>query len=219
MARKIARRKKAGPTPSSGGAHTGETGRLVDELAAHRETSPALSGGDVDADWQRAHDSGEEAVGGSVATPDQDVVDEKSMRQIRDIPVGDLMSKPVVTVTPETSIDELTRLMESCDYNAFPVVDTAGTLQGLVSRLDLFRLYLLPYQRFIPAIEETWVSSVGAIMSRGVVALYPVEPALKAMALMVDHRIRTIPIVTDTTAGTVVVGVVTRRNLAPALAS
>jgi tRNA nucleotidyltransferase (CCA-adding enzyme) len=141
------------------------------------------------------------------------------MRQIRDIPVGDLMSKPVVTVTPETSIDELTRLMESCDYNAFPVVDTAGTLQGLVSRLDLFRLYLLPYQRFIPAIEETWVSSVGAIMSRGVVTLYPVEPALKAMALMVDHRIRTIPIVTDTTAGTVVVGVVTRRNLAPALAS
>lgn len=141
------------------------------------------------------------------------------MRQIRDIPVGDLMSKPVVTVTPETSIDELTRLMESYDYNAFPVVDAAGVLQGLVSRLDLFRLFLLPYQRFIPAIEETWVSSVGAIMSRGVVALYPVEPALKAMALMVDHRIRTIPIVTDTTAGTVVIGVVTRRNLAPALAS
>jgi hypothetical protein len=45
-------------------------------------------------------------------------------------------------------------------------VNAAGALQGLVSRLDLFRLYLLPYQRFIPAIEETWVSSVGAIMSR-----------------------------------------------------
>ena len=141
------------------------------------------------------------------------------MRQIHDIPVGDLMSKPVVTVTPETSIDELTRLMESYDYNAFPVVNDAGALQGLVSRLDLFRLYLLPYHGFIPAIEETWVSSVGAIMSRGVVTLYPVEPAIKAIALMVEHRIRTIPIVTDTTAGTVVVGVVTRRNLAPALES
>ena len=141
------------------------------------------------------------------------------MRQIRDLPVGDLMSKPVVTVTPETGLDELTRLMEAYDYNAFPVVNSAGALQGLVSRLDLFRLYLLPYQRFIPALEETWVSSVGAIMSRGVVALYPVEPALKAITLMVEHRIRTIPIVTDTTAGTVVVGVVTRRSLAPALAS
>jgi CBS domain-containing protein len=141
------------------------------------------------------------------------------MRQIRDTPVGDLMSKPVVTVTPETGLDELTRLMEAYDYNAFPVVNSAGALQGLVSRLDLFRLYLLPYQRFIPALEETWVSSVGAIMSRGVVALYPVEPALKAIALMVEHRIRTIPIVTDTTAGTIVVGVVTRQSLAPALAS
>jgi hypothetical protein len=39
-------------------------------------TGPALSGGDLDADWQRAASSGEEAVGGTVATPDQDVVDE-----------------------------------------------------------------------------------------------------------------------------------------------
>jgi CBS domain-containing protein len=37
------------------------------------------------------------------------------------------------------------------------------------------------------------------------------------MALMVEHRIRTIPVVNDTTAGTVVVGVVTRRDLAAAL--
>jgi len=35
-----------------------------------------LTGGDVDADAMRAESSGEEAVGGSVSTPDQDVVDE-----------------------------------------------------------------------------------------------------------------------------------------------
>jgi CBS domain-containing protein len=86
-----------------------------------------------------------------------------------------------------------------------------------VTRLDLFKLYLLSYYRFIPSLEATWVSSVGAIMSRGVIALYPVEPAIRAMALMVEHRIRTIPVVNDTTAGTVVVGVVTRRDLAAAL--
>ncbi len=38
--------------------------------------SPADTGGDVDADWQRAQSAGEEAVGGSVATPDQDIVDQ-----------------------------------------------------------------------------------------------------------------------------------------------
>jgi hypothetical protein len=54
----------------------GETSALFDERQAHPETSPTLTGGDVDADWQRALSSGEEAVGGSVATPDQDVVDE-----------------------------------------------------------------------------------------------------------------------------------------------
>ncbi len=120
------------------------------------------------------------------------------MREIRDVTVGELTSKPAVTVTPETSIEALTALMGAHKFNAFPVVSETGTLLGLVTRHDLFRLYLLPYARFVPAIEETWVSSVGAIMTRGVTALYPSEPAIKAIALMVEHRIRTIPIITDT---------------------
>ena len=139
------------------------------------------------------------------------------MREVLDIPVSELMTKPAVTVTPETTIEDLTKLMAAHDYNGFPVVSAAGALQGLVTRLDLFRLYLLPYRTFIPALEDTWVSSVAAIMSRSVIAPYPVEPAVKAMALMVDHRIRTIPIVTDTVAGKTVLGVITRRDLATAL--
>lgn len=72
MKRKARRTKKA----RAGGEDRGEVGKLAEEIVGHRETSPALSGGDVDADWQRAAASGDEAVGGSVATPDQDVVDE-----------------------------------------------------------------------------------------------------------------------------------------------
>lgn len=49
---------------------------LMREVVAHTETSPRLTGGDLDADWQAAYSTGEESVGGSVATPDQDVVDE-----------------------------------------------------------------------------------------------------------------------------------------------
>ena len=140
------------------------------------------------------------------------------MREISNMTVGDLMSKSVVTVTPETSIASLRTIMAEHDFNGFPVLNESGVLLGLVTRLDLFRLYLLPYAKFIPAVEDTWVSSVGAIMSRGVIALYPSEPAIKAIALMVDHRIRTIPIVDDTAAGTVLVGIVTRRDLSAALA-
>jgi hypothetical protein len=49
---------------------------LLREVIEHHETGPAASAGDLDADWQRAQSSGEEAAGGSVPTPDQDVVDE-----------------------------------------------------------------------------------------------------------------------------------------------
>jgi hypothetical protein len=62
--------------PLPGVEDRGEVVALASEMAAHPGTGPVLSGGDVDADWTRAHLSGEEAVGGSVATPDQDVVDE-----------------------------------------------------------------------------------------------------------------------------------------------
>lgn len=49
--------------------------RLAEELREHHSHTPELSGGDIDADWRRA-DVGEETVGGSTPTPDQDVVDE-----------------------------------------------------------------------------------------------------------------------------------------------
>lgn len=50
--------------------------QLKRELEAYTSESPELSAGDIDADWGRANDVGEEAAGGSVVTPDQDRVDE-----------------------------------------------------------------------------------------------------------------------------------------------
>ena len=58
------------------GEDRGRTVGLLRDMVEHHETGPAASAGDMDADWQRAQSSGEEAVGGSVSTPDQDVVDE-----------------------------------------------------------------------------------------------------------------------------------------------
>ena len=42
----------------------------------HPEASPALTAGDIDADWAGAYATGDEAPGGDNPTPDQDVVDE-----------------------------------------------------------------------------------------------------------------------------------------------
>lgn len=49
---------------------------LLEELEEHHSLSPQISGGDVDASWQTANVAGEETVGGSAPTPDQDIVDE-----------------------------------------------------------------------------------------------------------------------------------------------
>ena len=49
---------------------------LRERYAEHTETSPALTGGDVDADWESAYSVGDEAPGGDNPTPDQDLVDD-----------------------------------------------------------------------------------------------------------------------------------------------
>jgi hypothetical protein len=49
---------------------------MRDEMNQYTHTSPELTGGDVDASWQQAAMVGDEAVGGTVATPDQNIVEE-----------------------------------------------------------------------------------------------------------------------------------------------
>ncbi len=60
---------------SSSGAKSGRQATR-EQLKSHNETSPALTGGDVDANWEGAYSSGDEAPGGDNPTPDQDVVDD-----------------------------------------------------------------------------------------------------------------------------------------------
>jgi hypothetical protein len=49
---------------------------LQDAKEDHTETSPVMTGGDVDADWEDAYSVGDEAPGGDNPTPDQDRVDD-----------------------------------------------------------------------------------------------------------------------------------------------
>jgi len=71
------------PTPPSSldldrSASAARTGRreLIDKFNKHTETSPALTGGDIDADWESAYSVGDEAPGGDNPTPDQGIVDD-----------------------------------------------------------------------------------------------------------------------------------------------
>jgi hypothetical protein len=71
------------PTPPSSldldrSATAARSGRaeLAHKIHEHTSTGPALTAGDVDADWESADSVGDEAPGGDNPTPDQDVVDE-----------------------------------------------------------------------------------------------------------------------------------------------
>ena len=58
------------------GLASGGRQKLEEKLNDHNFQDPSLSGGDVDAAWETSVVAGEESVGGSVPTPDQDNVDE-----------------------------------------------------------------------------------------------------------------------------------------------
>ncbi len=97
--RKAKTRRGSVPRPVPTLEDQGEIADLLNEGVGPPEASPVLSGGDVDADWQRAAASGEEAVGGSVATPDQDVVDE----------IGHALGVEQAPDAPVTSSEEILR--------------------------------------------------------------------------------------------------------------
>jgi hypothetical protein len=58
------------------GLASGGRQKLEEKLNEYNEMDPTLSGGDVDAAWDDSIVAGEESVGGSAPTPDQDIVDE-----------------------------------------------------------------------------------------------------------------------------------------------
>ncbi len=60
-------------TPSA--ARSGRQGMRGTRMQ-HNETSPEITGGDVDASWEDAYSTGDEAPGGDNPTPDQDRVDD-----------------------------------------------------------------------------------------------------------------------------------------------
>ena len=82
-ARNQARPEDLVPTPPSSlnmnrrgsAARTGRA-EIAESRSEHATMTPAITGGDVDADVERAYFSGEEAPGGDNPTPDQDIVDD-----------------------------------------------------------------------------------------------------------------------------------------------
>jgi CBS domain-containing protein len=131
--------------------------------------------------------------------------------------IKDVMTSPVVTVTPTTRLKQVAALLVRHGFNAVPVLDE-GELVGIVSEADLVRLESSPDPRAHalrwPAPATRVPHLVGEVMTREVLALPPDADAAEAARLMLDRGVKSVPVVLARR----VVGIVTRRDLLAVLA-
>lgn len=128
--------------------------------------------------------------------------------------VRDVMTTGPTTVGPRTDARVLKRMFETYDFNAFPVVDDWQVLLGMVTRLDFLRMFRPDdRRRWIPDLRALWAERVEDIMSRHPVTLGPDDPVTTAVDGMLRSKLRSLPVVERRGAKSVLVGIVTRRDV------
>ena len=140
----------------------------------------------------------------------------------------DIMTAPVITVTPDTSVKDLAALFRDKRIGGVPVVQD-GKLVGIVTEGDLMALdadvqyphyfelfdsiiYLGSQKKFKEQLEKAAAAIVDQLMTRRdkVKTIGPDEPARAAATLMSRHHFDRVPVVDENDA---VVGLVTRHDI------
>lgn len=139
------------------------------------------------------------------------------VRHIAPLMIRDIMTPRPRTVGPKTSVRTLQRLFTSSGFNAFPVVDEAHTLVGIVTKLDLLRVFGHDPQRLLPKLSVLWAEHVDDIMRRRVVTLTPDDSVATAVDRMLSSRLRSLPVVESRDRTTLLIGIVSRGDVLRAL--
>jgi CBS domain-containing protein len=101
--------------------------------------------------------------------------------------VRDIMTSPVLTCTPETSLAVVARRMRDEDYGTLAVVDAHGRLAGIITDRDIC-LMLAGSKRSAMNI------TVHEAMTHKVTAIGPDEDVHAALAAMKQARVRRLPV-------------------------
>jgi CBS domain-containing protein/nitroimidazol reductase NimA-like FMN-containing flavoprotein (pyridoxamine 5'-phosphate oxidase superfamily) len=114
---------------------------------------------------------------------------------------SEFMATTVVTVGPDTSISDAGRLLLERDITALPVVGSDGRIVGVVSRSDLIRGRVVPDPRAhlipVPTDESEPPHTVADVMTTEVVTLPPTADEAEAAKALLDHRVKSAPVVSD----------------------
>lgn len=114
------------------------------------------------------------------------------MDGVRESTVGNLMTRDLVTIVSNASLQDAARLMEEHHVSGLPVVDTKGALVGVISQTDLLRSQ---------ATEHLWTRwpglAVRHLMTSPAVTVAESTPVTAAAALMERRRIHRVVVVSD----------------------
>lgn len=130
----------------------------------------------------------------------------------------DIMTTPVVTVSPSTSLKDVAALLVEYGISAVPVVDDTGDILGIVSEADLVGLQSIadPRLHAAPADEGDVVVPLTAeeLMSADVMTVTEEEDVTAVARMMLDRAVKRIPVV----SGRKVTGIISRREIMKVLA-
>jgi CBS domain-containing protein len=131
----------------------------------------------------------------------------------------DIMTSPVKTVRPETTIKDAAGLLATNGFTALPVVDDDNRLIGIVTEADLVRDRIPrdPRAHMLSGYEPATApvtTTVAEVMTTPAIAMGAGTDVADLAAALLDARQRSMPIVD----GSHVVGIVTRRDIVATVA-
>jgi CBS-domain-containing membrane protein len=109
--------------------------------------------------------------------------------------VANNMIRRVRSLGPETTVRDLYRLFATDGFDAYPVVQDDHALVGMVSKLDALKVFAFTQQQMLPHYKEGLATTIDQIMSRDVVAVDPKTRLQRVLQLMVEHRVKSLPVV------------------------
>ena len=127
----------------------------------------------------------------------------------------DVMVRDVVTISPDADVKEAIKLLAEHDISALPVVDTDGSVVGIISEGDLIRREEIGTEKRRPwwmealtpasTLAEEFAKShgrrVAEVMSTHVVSAGEETPLGEIATLLEKHRIKRVPIMRRRQAG------------------
>jgi acetoin utilization protein AcuB len=125
--------------------------------------------------------------------------------------VGERMSHPVITVHPDTSLQDALHLMHTEHIRTLPVIDKRGSLVGIVAERDLIQAS--PSEATSLSVwEVSYLLSkvtIQKLMTAKVITVNEDTPLEEAARIMADHKITGLPVV----RGDKLVGIITETDL------